>query len=59
MCLPGLDKTGDTVLEHLTERDILYLFRHCVTVTIDLLTPKIDWFVDHVCHFASKSVYSL
>jgi len=43
-------------------RDICYLPRHSVTLTVDLLTPKVDhlmpWPVDHTCANVHQNWFS-
>jgi len=50
MCLPGLDKTGDIVLEYLTERDILYLFVPlCIEIGLFALVNIVLEFDNECC----------
>jgi len=62
MCLPDLVKIHWTVPENLGKRDFCDLFRPHMTLTFDLLTPKLivscPCSMDHLCQFAPKSVHS-
>jgi len=49
MCLPSLVKICPIVLEICRQKHFCNLFRHRVTLTFDLLTPKVDRFMPLLC----------
>ena len=59
MCLSGLLKIGRRVFEIYRQKDFrdIHVTRLPVTLTFDLLTPKVDRFIHYFCQFASKSFH--